>query len=134
MLRGAILSSLCMCAIAACTDGGGSEPGPVDAAPNAIDATSAPCDAIDGRAFRSVGEHECGLTPDGVVYCHWEIEFAAGTFDWYYSDVGESGTYTCDDMMMIRGTTSAGGDEYTGSYEAATGQLTWDGLAYEPAP
>jgi len=58
------------------------------------------------------------------VYCNWTIDFAAGQYDFAYSDVIEMGAYTCD------GATIDGGN-YTGVLDLGTGILTWDGVEYE---
>jgi hypothetical protein len=79
--------------------------------------------------FRSVEEGECGLGPDGVVMCQWTVSFAAdGTFSWMYSDLGDSGTWSCSEgeLSAQRG----GGQAISVSFDAGTGVLTWDGVAY----
>ena len=57
------------------------------------------------------------------------IEFLAGVFLWNYSDVGETGSYTCDGNRILG---KAGQRELEGSLDRTTGELTWDGVAYSP--
>lgn len=88
---------------------------------------SDPCDGIAGSSWQSVDELECGLTLDGTALCHWSLSFAAdGTFSWQYSDIGDSGTWTCADGV-ITGDASGGPVEGTLDGDA----LTWDDVAYE---
>lgn len=88
------------------------------------------CEVIDGQTYWSVDELECGLGPEGVVTCNWSIEFLAGVFLWSYSDIGETGSYTCegDDIIGM-----AGGREVQGFLDRTSGELTWDGVLYSPA-
>jgi hypothetical protein len=69
------------------------------------------------------------LGPDGVVTCNWSIEFLAGVFLWNYSDVGETGSYTCDGDVVLG---MPGSGEIQGSLDRTTGELTWDGVVYRP--
>ncbi len=85
------------------------------------------CDAVEGAVYYSVDELECGLAPDGPVLCNWSIQFAGGEFNWQYSDVGQSGTYTCDGFSL---TGTSGGAVYSGQIDPETWALTWDGISY----
>ena len=85
------------------------------------------CPLIAGMTFRSVTEHECGR---GGLMCRWSIAFMTSTFDWTYSDIGESGTYTCSGAMVTGH--GAGSRTIAGQYDAASQTLTWDGVAYTP--
>src|SRR5690606_6064044 len=85
------------------------------------------CQIIDGETYSSVDELECGQGPGGPVYCNWSIEFLAGVFLWNYSDVGETGSYTCDGDSVFG---TAGQRELEGSLDGTTGELTWDGVVY----
>lgn len=99
--------------------GSGSETGGSD--------TSAPadaCDTIDGKTYTSLEQMECGLGPMGPVPCNWTITFTAGDWEWAYSDVIETGTYTCSGNDIDGGT-------YGGSLDPTTGILTWEGAEYE---
>ena len=98
----------------------------------ACDGSANACDVVEGRTFLSVDERECGLTPDGPAMCHWRLQFSDGEYSWSYSDVSESGTYTCDgDTLDASG---GGGASYRGTVESDPDRLTWDGVTYEPAP
>jgi hypothetical protein len=86
--------------------------------------------------YQSVDELECGLTPDGTAMCHWMLSFTAtagdastGTLSWSHSDVGESGSYTCDGTAITANVT---GRDVTVVLSATTGTLVFDGIAYEP--
>lgn len=56
----------------------------------------------DARSRRSrIDELECGLGSNGPVLCHWTLAFGVdGTFEWMYSDIGQSGSYNCDEGVM----------------------------------
>lgn len=82
------------------------------------------CFFVEPASFSSVELLECGLTPDGVGYCHWSLSFDQGTFTWFHSDVGEIGTYTCSGDSF---TTEQG---YSGTFDPSTGVLTFEGQAY----
>jgi len=86
------------------------------------------CVALEGRTFESINELECGLTPDGVARCHWQISFGirdntASEFAWSYSDVGETGRVECHGQ-------SVASPSYVGSFDSATQTLTWAGETY----
>jgi hypothetical protein len=81
--------------------------------------------------YRSVTEMECGRGPDGGSFCHWTITFAATTYSWRYSDVGESGSYTCVGNT-VTGVRLSGPNTVTGQYDPATQTLTWNNVAYVP--
>ena len=91
------------------------------------------CSAFEGVTFESLDKHECGQTPDGTALCHWHITLDAydksrSSFQWHYSDVAESGTVRCDgnQVQFVDG----GRSGTAGIYDAATGELTWDGVVY----
>jgi hypothetical protein len=89
------------------------------------------CVVLEGRQFSSVNELECGLTPDGVARCKWQLSFTAGDpaaseFTWSYSDVGEAGRASCDHNTV----TAVGGREISGRFDPITQRLTWDGQVY----
>lgn len=107
-------------------DGSPADPSPPDTALSA-------CSIIDGATYRSVDMLECGLGPEGPVLCNWTIRFAASEYDWSYSDIATTGTYTCDGTS-IQGTNPGGGTPYIGTLDVATGLLTWAGVVYERAP
>lgn len=88
------------------------------------------CTALEGRSFSSVEQAECGITPDGVALCNWQISFLPNDadstrFEWGHSDVGESGIVTCD-------ADSVRSDEptlYEGHFTPQL-DLLWDDVAY----
>jgi hypothetical protein len=93
------------------------------------------CTALENRQFTSAHPLECGLGPNGVEYCPWQLVFqpmtaSASKFEWSHSDVGEIGTSEC------HGTTVVGhpgpGREYQGTIDFDTGVLIWDGETYTP--
>jgi hypothetical protein len=100
--------------------------------PGDVDAQSGACTAFEGRRFESVEQHECGLTPDGVAMCHWQLELSAldsmrSRFMWQHSDVGESGSVRCTGRQL---STDGIGPVYTGAYDPQARRLTWDNLPY----
>jgi len=86
------------------------------------------CAFLDGKAFASVAELECGLTPDGPLPCRWSVSFADGRYDYHFSDVQQSGSFTCN------GGTITGSGGVSGTYDFDTGTLLWDGVAYMQSP
>jgi hypothetical protein len=102
--------------------------------PSVIDSQNGACTALEGRSFASVEQHECGISPGGVVMCHWQLTFSGqdpqrSMFMWSHSDVGESGAVRCTGRQL---STDGIGRVYTGAYDPATRTLTWDGLPYAP--
>ena len=92
-----------------------------------------PCSLGDSGAFESIDERECGLGPDGVSYCHWQLTLMAdSTFQWRWSDIGESGTWSCvgSDVEGI----GSDGRLLVGTHDPATDLLIWDGVDYQRAP
>jgi hypothetical protein len=71
---------------------------------------------------------ECGR---GGLRCRWRVSFTATMFNWIYSDVAESGTYTCS-RSMVTGQRFGGTNTVAGQYDPASQILTWNGLAYTP--
>jgi len=88
------------------------------------------CASLEGT-YTSVDELECGLTPSGVGLCHWSLTFMSSTFTWQYSDVGESGSYACENGDVVAST--AGDRQYQGTL-AEDGSLTFDGVKYTRRP
>ena len=86
----------------------------------------ADCFFSEPATFLSVEELECGQSPDGIALCHWRITFDNGMFDWFYSDVVEMGSYTCEGSNI---TSSGNGAIYTGSF--SNDILIWDGIEYK---
>lgn len=86
------------------------------------------CMFVVGRTFLSVDEMECGLDPDTVGMCKWQVTFNADmTFSFVFSDVADGGPYTCKAGAIV-GTGTI--DEYGGSVDANTGVLFWAGAMY----
>ncbi len=83
------------------------------------------CEALERRGWQSRDELECGLGDMGVVLCNWRIDFFRGRFDWSYSDVLESGDYTCTGDRVLS-------DRAEGQWDPMTRSLIWDGVAYRP--
>lgn len=86
------------------------------------------CAALDGMQYESVELHECGRGPNGPLMCNWQISFADGRFSWSYSDVMESGLYTCDGATI---TSVQSERNYMGTIDPGTGRLTWQGIEYQ---
>ncbi len=110
-----ILLIACSCLlITAC---GGSDVQDIDA-----------CLEVEGATYYSVDQYECGLGENGVEMCNWEISFSNGTFDWFYSDIGAQGTYTCDGPNITGMGTAI---EFLGYIDGETGILTWNNIEYQ---
>lgn len=88
------------------------------------------CAFLVDRVFASLEELECGLGPNGVELCNWSISFASDTYQHEYSDVGESGTYTCSNGEISG--LDGGGNKRDGKINAATGTLIWQDVTYQP--
>ena len=90
------------------------------------------CATLPGSTFLSVDLLECGRGVDGGARCNWRIMFGAGgtTFTWQYSDVGETGNYSCTANAI----TTRSQRNVTGSYDPFTMRLTWDGVVYARQP
>ncbi len=134
--------------VAGCTSGGGGEGGSGGAGEGGSGGageggsgggSDAACADLAGKAFDSVGEHECGLGPNGPELCHWHISFSGSasgglTYVWQYSDVGETGPVQCQDGVLTGQSQVSGQAPYAGTYDPATQALVWDGIDYQPAP
>ena len=83
--------------------------------------------ALSDKGFMSIDERETGLGPDGPDIGHWFIYFSSSTFEWVYSDVSESGTYTLDGNQVVGQSTDR---RIVGEYDPDRGVLTWDGTDY----
>ena len=87
------------------------------------------CDAVAAN-YLSIEEYECGLTPDGLEMCQWQVNLeASGEYSWMYSDVGEGGNYACKDGVI----TLDNDPTHSANYDSDTGVLTWDGIEYAQA-
>jgi hypothetical protein len=84
------------------------------------------CQVIEGKAFQSIEEWNCGLAFDGVAACHWRISFNKGIFHWYRSDVVVKDYYKCSEWEIR----SLDG-EYVGYFNKETNVLVWEGKEYK---
>ena len=96
------------------------------------------CTALDGLTFQSVQQGECGLGPDGPTACAWHLKFVAAdathsTFVWSHSDVEESGSVACNGGT-VETLGSPPAFRYSGTFDDAKLDLTWDARAYALAP
>jgi len=103
--------------------------------PSTVEQQEGACVALEGRRFESVNTLECGLTPDGPAPCKWSVTFAirddaSTSFQWSYSDVGETGTIECHGVTI---NSLPGSRSVTATYDPATQKLVWQGEAYTPA-
>lgn len=86
------------------------------------------CSLLNGSAFRSIAKLEIGEGPNGgAVLGTWSIGFRGNQFTWDYSDVQQSGTYTCTDGSIIA---QAYKRTIEGRIDAERKILTWDGIEY----
>lgn len=99
-----------------------------------VELSGPPCEAVAGATFKSIEKREGGLGPDGeVAQVHWSVRFENGGFQYYFSDVVDSGTYSCtveDGKAHIQ--RDSGSDGAIGIYDPETGVLTWGGDRYRP--
>ncbi|MCY1065438.1 hypothetical protein OV090_11730 [Nannocystis sp. RBIL2] len=113
---------------------GSTSTGPVETTDDTSSTTGVPlsdCDFLVGKEFESDEMLECGLSPMGVVLCHWSIKFTADSFDHILSDYGLQGPYTCVDGVIEAFDLLQ--DPHGGTIDAATGELVWDDHVYHPA-
>ncbi len=90
------------------------------------------CTALEGRTFASINELECGLTPDGVGRCKWQVAFEVDSaessqFTWLYSDIGEFGHVRCVSGAVEASTSNR---SIPATFDPATLRLTWAGEIY----
>jgi len=89
------------------------------------------CTLITGHTFVSVNQMECGLGANGVATrCNWRVSFTDGIYSWSYSDVIETGSYSCDGATITTARNVASTTPLLGWLDFQTGQLTWDGATY----
>ena len=113
--------------VAACT-GGMQDPSTVEQQEGA-------CIALEGRRFESVNDLECGRSPNGAALCKWKLDFSprddeSTTFQWTYSDVGDTGHIECDGATITSITASP--HQVSGSFDAITQKLVWEDQTYVP--
>jgi len=80
-------------------------------------------------SFSSIEQLECGRGPEGENLCFWSLAFYAQTFDWFYSDIAEQGTYECVNQTIIA--TSNIGNQYEGTYNPQNQTLLWETVEYQ---
>jgi hypothetical protein len=92
------------------------------------------CQAVANSTFLSTEPHECGLTPTGPATCQWRISFAdngaSRQLSWALSDYMLTLVYQCSGYSLTAQSSSGTGPIYRGTYDPATGILTWDGFDY----
>ncbi len=93
------------------------------------------CADLEGKTFASLVPGECGLGPDGPGYCTWHLTFTATDaatthYSWQHSDYGQEGEIECNTGTVTEVTSGMNTD--VGTYDAATTQLVWEGVAYKP--
>ena len=88
-------------------------------------ATTDICSDISSMAFSSNKKYEIGLGPDGEQMGYWGIDFDKGTFTWSYSDVSQSGTYTCNNNTI---TATLPNQTIIATFD--NGILLWEGKTY----
>lgn len=88
------------------------------------------CNLISNSSFRSINQYEIGLGPNGPAMGYWGITFRENKFEWGYSDVSESGTYTCKNNVLYA---QAYNRSITAHYDGSKKILTWDGVEYKKA-
>jgi hypothetical protein len=85
------------------------------------------CELVLGQSYSSQEELECGLGPNGVVLCFWTIGFDGSMYNWSYSDVGDSGDYTCAGLDLL----SVPEGEVLGTVSPSGDVLDWQGVLYD---
>jgi len=95
-----------------------------------------PCEALGESTFRSIEQQPGGPAPEGESSAfHWRVRFSEGEYSYTHTDVVESGTYTCTGeggTATIEASPDATDETHTGTYDADSGVLTWDGVEYRP--
>lgn len=85
---------------------------------------------LAGKKFLSLEKLESGLSPNGVVLDHWQLDFKDKTFSWRYSDVGETGNYEYNPKtgVILANTRNR---KLQANFDAKTGVLTWEKQKYK---
>lgn len=123
MRRVLFLSFAVAAGLVACKDAPSADSG---ACPVAADE----CPFEVARVLRSLEQLECGLGPDGETLCFWTVTIQeSGGWTWSYSDVGETGGWTCDDGPSAF---RSGGEDIALSWDADACVMTWEGVEYAP--
>jgi hypothetical protein len=104
--------------------------------PSTVEQQDGACIALEGRKFESMDDLECGLTPNGVALCKWQLTFTvrdeqSTVFQWRYSDVGEAGQIACEGAAIT--SVSASPHQVSGTFDATTQKLVWEDQTYVPS-
>jgi hypothetical protein len=87
------------------------------------------CEEVYNERFRSINQYEVGPIPEGgVAYGYWWVIFSDNTVEWAYSDIVETGTFTCENGII---NASINNREIEASYDEGSEILTWDGIEYK---
>jgi len=100
-----------------------------------VNLSGPPCEAVDGATFKSIEKHDAGQGAGTAARAHWTISFEDGGYQYSYSDVVESGSYSCtveDDAASLEGSHGESDSTYSGTYDPEAGVLEWDGVRYRP--
>ncbi len=93
------------------------------------------CNLISNATFRSVDKQN-----DGLAVGYWTIKLQKGTslsdygeptFQWQYSDVVKSGSYSCKNSLIDAKDST--GKSISATYDANQELLEWDGVKYKKA-
>lgn len=101
--------------------------------PSTVEQQEGACIALEGLRFESINDLECGLTPNGVALCKWNLTFGvrddqSSTFQWSYSDVAEGGQIECNGAAMVTSPRTI-----NATFDALAQRLVWEGQTYVPA-
>jgi len=84
---------------------------------------------LNGLRFISIGKHEGGLGPNGMVLGYWFVKFKDGFASWQHSDFSEGGKYTVAKDGTIRAKIGPKGT-IEGFIDRANSRLFWAGKWY----
>ena len=87
------------------------------------------CSILPGSGWETFEPLECGEGPNGQVFlCHWAIKFERDIYSWAWSDIMESGEYTCEFGEI---STPRQGNRPGPRGQILSGEeLEWDGMMY----
>jgi hypothetical protein len=88
------------------------------------------CIQINRQRYASRQQVVCGPPHDDGTepLCHNGLYFADGEYEWQYTDMLISGSYTCEGLQ-IRAVTP---EPKSGHLDPRTGHILWDGVEYVP--
>ncbi len=93
---------------------------------------SSHCAAIDDGTYVTVDvQNDCGLTAPGTATgeCRWRITFKNGTYQWQYSDISQSGSYSCEANTVSEPASLI--NRKSGTFSNDGSVLTWDNVVYK---